>query len=173
MTITDNSRQTLEFVKNLLTLLSAGDLSDLPETDKLVEEMFGHIEKLHLSCQQRGKELSIQIVHEADNVGTKLWNLCTRLRREISVENGGNQKRLRRVYLFGRGLGFLLVGVVRGDRGRGEVAGVVKLGLKVVRGCIGEFLRNERELMRLTGELKTRGKRNKVGRDCCAGGCGS
>lgn len=82
----------------------------------------------------------MQNFQEVDGAGMKLWNLCTRLRREISVEVGGQQKTLRRLYLFGRGLGFLLVGVVRGNRGRGEVAGVVKLGLKVVRGCIGEFL---------------------------------
>ncbi|KAK4166205.1 meiosis protein SPO22/ZIP4 like-domain-containing protein [Cladorrhinum sp. PSN259] len=143
----------IEFTKTLLALLSSTP-SDLPATDELVSEIFGHIEKLHLCCQQKQHSVAGgNNVQEVDEAGTKLWNLCTRLRREVvapdltsddNSDEGGTQarqtgqKRLARLYLFGRALGFWLVGIARGGRGRGEVVGVVRLGLKVVRGSIAE-----------------------------------
>ncbi|KAK3985786.1 meiosis protein SPO22/ZIP4 like-domain-containing protein [Cladorrhinum sp. PSN332] len=142
----------VQFTRTLLTLL-ASTPSDIPATDELVTEIFGHVEKLNLCCQQKQQlGTNNNTVTDIDEVGTRLWNLCTRLRREIitavnllsSDVNGDGeqrqrgQKRLRRLYLFGRALGFWLVGIARGGRGRGEVVGVMRLGLKVVKGCIEE-----------------------------------
>ncbi|KAK4221468.1 meiosis protein SPO22/ZIP4 like-domain-containing protein [Podospora fimiseda] len=143
---------SMEFTKRLLALL-ASTPSELRATEELVAEIFEHTKKLHLCCQQKQHlGTTNDAVTEVDEVGTKLWNLCTRLRRDtltatnlLSSDINGDgeqqqqgQKRLRRLYLFGRALAFWLLGIARGGRGRGEVVGVMKLGLKVVRDCIEE-----------------------------------
>ncbi|KAK4189851.1 meiosis protein SPO22/ZIP4 like-domain-containing protein [Podospora australis] len=152
----------LELTHKLLPLLSTTP-SDLPNTDSLVTEIASHVEKLHLCCQQKQPHTQHTArfkylpgnPEDVDGPGTKLWNLCTRLRREESLRDN---KRLKRLFLYGRALAFWLVGIARSfkpegdDEGkrdrerrdtrlrkrRHEVVGVVKLGLKVVRGCIEE-----------------------------------
>jgi hypothetical protein len=53
----------------------------------------------------------------------------------------GRMGRLGRVYLYGRVLAFLLLGIARPrESGRvGVVVRLMRLGLKVLRDCIGKF----------------------------------
>lgn len=150
----------IEFSKTLTTLLTSSSPRDIPPShvlDALVDEANKHIEKLDLSCPTggggggttgtTGKNVGGGV--EADGCATRLWNLCTRLRREFGSggDDGGDAEgngRLGRLLLCGRVLGFYLLVVVRVGSGRAGrrrevVVHLVKLGLKVARDCVGEF----------------------------------
>lgn len=151
-----------EFSKTLTTLLtSSSSPRDIPSShvlDALLDEAKKHIEKLDLSCPTGGGTTGTgKNVGgsgggvEADGCATRLWNLCTRLRREFGSgggddgDGGTGGERLGKLLLCGRVLGFYLLVVVRvgggrvGGRMRGVVVHLVKLGLKVARDCVGEF----------------------------------
>ncbi len=83
---------------------------------------------------------------EIDGVATGLWNVCTRLGRGVgsSEKIGGGKERMGvqgRLYLYGRVLAFHLLGVARPreNAGVGVVVRLMRLGLKVVRDCVGRF----------------------------------
>ncbi|KAK3320643.1 meiosis protein SPO22/ZIP4 like-domain-containing protein [Cercophora scortea] len=120
-----------EFVSELYKTLSS-DPKDMPATDELVDQINRHVEKLH-ACQEKYL-LGYAGDPEIDGMGTQLWNLCTRLRREFDPA----EKRLRRLVLHGRVLAFhLLVIAKQKDSGKApDLIRMLKLALKAARDCI-------------------------------------
>lgn len=135
--------RNLDFARNLYQILSS-DPRDAPATDALVEQAKKFIDTLHTG--QQAKYLpGISGDPEIDKQATRLWNICTRLKREHygdSAEDKRKSKRLRKLFLHGRVLAFNLLVLVRArvlEKG-GRVADVVyllKLALKAARDCIG------------------------------------
>lgn len=122
----------IEFSQSLYRILSS-DPKDAPATDALVDDIKKHVNKLH-ECEQKHKYLpGVAGDPEIDAQAVRLWNLCTRLRREAS-----EVERLRRLFLYGRVLAFHLLAVVRPPKkgASGEVVYLLRLALKAARDCI-------------------------------------
>lgn len=96
-----------------------------------------HPQKALVGAKQRAADL--------DRAGTELWNLCTRLRRELDGSGdksgavaGQRKKLLARCRYFA----FLLIDIARRSAdeekgaGGGDVVHVVRLALKAGRGCV-------------------------------------
>jgi hypothetical protein len=161
---TNKQNPNTEFAATLHRILSSSPAdnpsSDRALRDSLLTDLAKHIEKLH-ACQQTYVP-GLSGDPEIDGLATRLWNVCTRLGREWKASIGGEQEQLRggeergeegregkggkamgglgRLYLYGRVLAFHLLGVAR-PRENGKVGVVVRLmrlGLKVVRDCVGE-----------------------------------
>lgn len=121
-----------DFVRDLYKILSS-DPSDAPATDQLVDEINQHVKKLRNHTHKHGAGVSGDL--EIDQQGTRLWNICTRLRRDCEPTN----KRLKRLYLYGRVLAFhLLVAAnpIKTSKAQ-DLIYVVKLALKAARDCVG------------------------------------
>ncbi|EGZ70182.1 SPO22-domain-containing protein [Neurospora tetrasperma FGSC 2509] len=121
----------LDFVRHLYKILSS-DPSDAPATDQLVEEINQHVKKLHNHTHKHGAGVSGH--PEIDQQGTRLWNICTRLRRDCEPTN----KRLKRLHLHGRVLAFHLLVVanpIKTSKAQ-DLIYVVKLALKAARDCV-------------------------------------
>jgi hypothetical protein len=73
---------------------------------------------------------------EIDEAGTTIWNLCTRLRRAIEPEN---PKDIPIILLLARVFSFLLLdGAYDGGRNApGNLARLIKIGIKAGKSCIG------------------------------------
>ncbi|KAK5656256.1 hypothetical protein OQA88_5018 [Cercophora sp. LCS_1] len=128
----------IEFALSLHQTLAA-DPSDAPLTNSLVEDAKQHIKSLH-SVSQTGYHPNFSGDPEVDALATRLWNSCTRLRREYT---GQDEARLRKLVLHGRVLAFHLLAVARARSGNdprkvnvGKMVGLIKLGLKSVRDCL-------------------------------------
>jgi hypothetical protein len=101
---------------------------------------------------------------EIDAVATGLWNICVRLLREDAIQGGQDgqeregeereggqlvarkkvglgEKLRKKLYLHAKVLAFFLLGVARPreNGGYGVVVRLMKLGLKVLRDCVGEL----------------------------------
>ena len=74
---------------------------------------------------------------QLDDIGTRLWNLCNRLRRESADESMNGKK----LFVVGRGFAFHLLAVAhRSEKYQLSTAiRLIKLALKAGGGCIGEF----------------------------------
>lgn len=122
----------LDFVRDLYNILSS-DPSDAPATDQLVDQINQHVKKLH-SYNHKPVPGDVSGASEIDQQGTRLWNICTRLRRDGEPTN----KRLKRLYLYGRVLAFHLFVVAnpREKRKAQDLIYVVKLALKAARDCV-------------------------------------
>ncbi|KAA8629884.1 hypothetical protein SMACR_04082 [Sordaria macrospora] len=121
----------LDFVRGLYKILSSNP-SDAPATDQLVDQINQHGKKLHTYTHK--PVAGVPRDPEVDQQGTRLWNICTRLRRECDPTN----KRLKRLYLYGRVLAFhlLVVANPRETRKAQDLIYVVKLALKAARDCV-------------------------------------
>lgn len=121
-----------DFVRGLYKILSSNP-SDAPATDQLVDQINQHGKKLHTYTHK--PVAGVPRDPEVDQQGTRLWNICTRLRRECDPTN----KRLKRLYLYGRVLAFhlLVVANPRETRKAQDLIYVVKLALKAARDCVG------------------------------------
>ena len=147
------------FARKLQQILSSNP-ADAPATDELVKESKTHIDKLFAVQQTSSlwingrsrKQKSADIEDE----GTRLWNVCTRLRRDLSGPSASanvaaSEKRLARLYLHGRVLAFHLLGVgvdialggSGGTKGKTaqaqEMVRLLRLALKTARSCIGMY----------------------------------
>ena len=73
---------------------------------------------------------------EVDRIGTTIWNLCTRLRRDVETDN---PKDVPIILLLARVFSFLLLdGAYDGGRNApGNLARLVKIGIKAGKSCIG------------------------------------
>jgi hypothetical protein len=73
---------------------------------------------------------------EVDQIGTTLWNLCTRLRRDVGSDN---PKDVPIILLLTRVFSFLLLdGAYEGGRNApGNLARLMKIGIKAGKSCIG------------------------------------
>lgn len=124
-----------DFARNLYKILSSNP-SDAPATDQLVDQINQHVKKLH-SYTHKPAIAGVSRNPEVDKQGTRLWNICTRLRQECEPTN----KRLKRLYLYGRVIAFHLL-VAANPRGTGKAQDlicVVKLALKAARDCVGTY----------------------------------
>ncbi|KAM7220206.1 Meiosis protein SPO22/ZIP4 like domain containing protein [Rhypophila decipiens] len=77
-----------EFTKTLLKQFSSGDLKELPAIHQLTQEIRDHVDKLH-TCQERYLP-GISGDPEIDEMGTKLWNVCTRLKRDYCTPSSAS-----------------------------------------------------------------------------------
>ncbi|KAK0626986.1 meiosis protein SPO22/ZIP4 like-domain-containing protein [Immersiella caudata] len=136
----------LNFARNLYQILSS-DPRDAPATDSLIEEAKKNVENLHTSQPQTFKYIpGISGDPEIDKQATRLWNICTRLKRDFhgaSPEEKRKTKRLRKLCLHGRVLALHLLGLTRArvleKEGRiGDVVYLLRLALKAGRDCIEE-----------------------------------
>ncbi len=77
---------------------------------------------------------------ELDRSGTAIWNLCTRLRRNYDTNN---PQEVPIVLLLARVYAFLMVDCahVSGKITRGNLARMIKTGLKAGKSCLGEYSR--------------------------------
>ena len=73
---------------------------------------------------------------EVDRIGTTIWNLCTRLRRDVETDN---PKEIPIILLLARVFSFLLIdGAYDGGRNApGNLARLMKIGIKAGKSCIG------------------------------------
>jgi len=73
---------------------------------------------------------------EVDQVGTTIWNLCTRLRRDVESDN---PKDVPIILLLVRVFSFLLLdGAYEcGKNAPGNLARLIKIGIKAGKSCIG------------------------------------
>ncbi|KAJ4405152.1 sporulation-specific protein 22 [Neurospora sp. IMI 360204] len=122
---------TLDFVRNLYKVFLS-DPSDAPATDQLVDQINQHVKKLHSYTYKSVPGVSGD--PEIDQQGVHLWNICTRLLRDCEQTN----KRLKRLYLYGRVLAFHLLVVANPSQTRKakNLVYVVKLALKAARDCV-------------------------------------
>ncbi|KAM7204837.1 Meiosis protein SPO22/ZIP4 like domain containing protein [Rhypophila sp. PSN 637] len=128
----------LEFTKTLLKQFSSGDLKELPAIHQITQEIRDHVDKLH-TCQERYLP-GISGDPEIDEMGTKLWNVCT------SKSNGdGNNHRVKRLVVHGRvlALHLLVLGKKpspkeqhKSIRAARELIRLMKLVLKAGRDCV-------------------------------------
>jgi hypothetical protein len=73
---------------------------------------------------------------EIDRIGTIIWNICTRLRREFDTDE---PKDIPIILLLARVFSFLLLGGAY-DGGRsapGNLGRLMKIGIKAGKSCIG------------------------------------
>jgi hypothetical protein len=93
---------------------------------------------------------------EIDRIGTNIWNLCTRLRRDIEADN---PRDIPVILLLARVFSFLLLdGAYEGGRNApGHLARLAKIGIKAGKSCIGswEITREEYLLIPLENGEKT------------------
>lgn len=95
-------------------------------------------QKVHSSARNHAVDL--------DRGGTELWNLCTKLRRELDASvgelEGGATGARKRLLARCRYFAFLLIDIARrslGDKrgvGGGEAVHLVRLALKAGRSCV-------------------------------------
>ncbi|KAK0652121.1 meiosis protein SPO22/ZIP4 like-domain-containing protein [Cercophora newfieldiana] len=131
----------LDFARNLYQILSS-DPHDTPATDSLVEGAKKFIDVLHTSKYLPG----ISGDPEIDKQAVRLWNICTRLKRDhigSTADDKRKLKRLRKLFLHGRVLAFHLLVLARAKvlekGGRvGDVMYLLRLALKAGRDCIEE-----------------------------------
>jgi hypothetical protein len=73
---------------------------------------------------------------EVDRIGTTIWNLCTRLRRDVESDN---PKDVPIILLLARVFSFLLLdGAYDGGKNApGNLARLMKIGIKAGKSCIG------------------------------------
>jgi hypothetical protein len=73
---------------------------------------------------------------EVDRIGTAIWNLCTRLRRDVESDN---PKDVPVILLLARVFSFLLLdGAYDGGRNApGNLARLMKIGIKAGKSCLG------------------------------------
>jgi len=108
---------------------SSGDSGD---AETLANEVDEHIHTLRNS---RGGNKSTEL----DKVGTDLWNLCTRLRREFAGEHGRGTKP---IILRCRVLAFLALDLARwseADASWTDAAHLLRVALKASKTCLGEL----------------------------------
>ncbi|KAK0634593.1 meiosis protein SPO22/ZIP4 like-domain-containing protein [Bombardia bombarda] len=121
----------LVFVSDLCKIFSSNP-SDVPATDELVDQISEHVKKLHM-CHQKYIH-GIAGDPEVNEQGTRLWNICARLRRECEP----TAERLKRLFLHGRVLAFHLLVIAKPKEKckAHNMIHVVKLALKATRNCI-------------------------------------
>ncbi|KAK3314620.1 meiosis protein SPO22/ZIP4 like-domain-containing protein [Apodospora peruviana] len=135
----------LEFARDLHKILSSGSPKDLPATDDLATQIRTHIDRLfhsnghgvaHAHAQRYSYVHGVSGSPEIDELGTRLWNLCTRLRRREDPTMG--QQRLKKQFLYGRvlALNLLVVAKPLETSGGGELVRILKLSLKTARDCL-------------------------------------
>ncbi|SPO03320.1 uncharacterized protein DNG_06002 [Cephalotrichum gorgonifer] len=116
---------------------------DLPALEALREDLATHLRTAEAPPQKTqpgGKRYAADL----DAGGTELWNLCTKLRRELGDgtddEAGPRRKLLSRCRYFA----FLLISIARRDslgegrEGTRNVVSLVKIALKAARSCVEE-----------------------------------
>ena len=76
---------------------------------------------------------------EVDRLGTSIWNLCTRLRRDFDSDD---PKDVPVILLLARVFSFLMLdGAYDGGRSApGNLARLVKIGIKAGKSCIGSCM---------------------------------
>lgn len=114
--------------------LLLNDQLDAAETSEFIDGLRGQIRSLH-SHPQRTKPGSTGD-SELNQLGTSLWNLCTRLRRTDAPPNSVNNRSL---VLFGRVHAFHLLDAAQCTENAvaAEVVRLLRLALKAGRSCIG------------------------------------
>jgi hypothetical protein len=85
---------------------------------------------------------------EFDRIGTIIWNLCTRLRRDF---NSDNPIGVPLILLLARVFSFLLLDGAHdgGKSATGNLARLMKIGIKAGKSCIGLWI-SEPEVYLLT-----------------------
>lgn len=111
------------------------DLLGTAEQSDLFDELRDQIRVLH-AHPSRNKSKSAAD-SETDSLGTRLWNLCTRLKREADTKSDSTS--LKKLLLLGRVFAFHLLNIAHCAE-KGEVADIVRLlglALTAARSCIG------------------------------------
>ena len=100
----------------------------------LMTEIRENTDRLHGLYQKSNIKPAFN--QQLDDIGTRLWNLCNRLRRE-SVDESMDGKKL---FVVGRAFAFHLLAVAhRSEKYQLSAAiRLIKLALKAGGGCIGE-----------------------------------
>lgn len=118
------------FAIDLQAQLTATTIARIPET--LLKEIENQISNF----PNKFGAIAASKYEEVDQVGTTIWNLCTRLRRDFESDN---PKDIPIVLLLTRVFSFLLLDGAYdcGKNAPGNLARLMKIGIKAGKNCIG------------------------------------
>ncbi len=107
---------------------------DSASVEALMAEIREHTDRLHGMYQKPNIKPALN--QQLDDMGTRLWNLCNRLRRDSADESMD----VKRLFVVGRAFAFHLLAVAhRSEKYQLSAAiRLIKLALKAGGSCIGE-----------------------------------
>lgn len=116
---------------------------DTPALEALGADLATHLRTAE-ALSQKAKPGVKKYAADLDRGGTDLWNLCTKLRREIGEESEGTARANKKLISRCRYFAFLLIDLARRrplgevEEGVGDVVRLVKIALKAARSCVDE-----------------------------------
>ncbi|PMD45090.1 SPO22-domain-containing protein [Hyaloscypha variabilis F] len=121
--------QSAPFATDLQAQLTAATIARTPET------LLTEIENQISNFPNKFGAIAASKSEEVDQVGTTIWNLCTRLRRDVESDN---PKDVPIILLLVRVFSFLLLdGAYEcGKNPPGNLARLIKIGIKAGKSCI-------------------------------------